>query len=206
MRRMNSAVCFVGVLLAMFAVLAGDACAQGGVYMFQVPATSPWYDTGINLLGGWQLSITATGLATYDAFEIGGPLATNANGGDVSGQNFFSDAVLPSAEIHSLIGKIGGTTSVGSGTPVPGGLAGYGAGFVGESYSEQITTSGRLFLGYNDEVPDFYDNSGGVSVTVTVVPEPSTLGLLGLGVLLLLSGVKGRGNLGKTRDHSTGPA
>ena len=188
MPRMTTAVRFVGVLLAMCAVLAGGTCTQGAVYLLQVPATSPWYDTGINISSGWQLSITATGLATYNAFQIGGPLATNANGGDVTGKNFFSDAVLPSAEVHSLIGKTGGTTNVGSGTPVPEGLAGYGAGFVGESYSKQIITSGRLFLGFNDEAPFFYDNSGGFAVTVTVVAEPSTLGLAGLGILLVFSG------------------
>jgi hypothetical protein len=180
------------VVLVAFAGVAGDAIAQTGTYTMEVPATIAWTDTGIDLLAGWQLSVTATGLATYDAYEIGGPLSTNANGGDVSGNNFFSDAVYPDTEIHSLIGKIGGTTNVGTGVAVPGGLAGYGVGFVGESYSERMTTNGTLFLGYNDEVPDFYDNSGGFSVTITVVPEPSTLALVGLGTLLFVRR-RGRG-------------
>lgn len=176
------------VLFSMLAGTVGRTFAQSGTYTLNIPASSPWYDTGINVLAGWQLSITATGLVSYNAFQIGGPKLADANGGDTSGENFFPDAVLPNAEIHSLIGKIGGTTSVGTGTPVPEGLAGYGAGFVGTSYSKPISTSGRLFLGYNDDVPYFYDNAGSFAVTVNVnvIPEPNAGTLTLLSILALV--------------------
>lgn len=89
----------------------------------------------------------------------------------------------------SLIGKTGGTTAVGSGTPVPQGTPGDGAGFVGASYDEFISTGGELFLGFNDQVGGFSDNSGGFSVTLDVlpVPEPSAVAFFGLGGLALLA-------------------
>ncbi len=168
-------------LLSMFTLFTGWVSAQAQTtYTLNVPGTSPWFDTGIDLFAGTQLSIMATGLVTYNAFQIGGPEMADANGGDTSGQNFFSDAVLPDAMIHSLIGKIGGTTAVGTGTPVPEGASGFGPGFVGESYNKQIPAGGRLFLGYNDEAPYFYDNRGSFAVTLIVIPEPSTIGLVGL--------------------------
>ena len=180
--KLNCALVRAVVLLSMFAVFAGQASAA--IFTVDVPGTAPWYDTGIDVFAGYELSISAAGIVTYDVWH---GMSADANGGDVSGQNFFSDSVLPDAITHSLIGKIGGTTDVGDGTPVPEGVVGDGAGFVGTSYDQQVSTSGRLFLGYNDEVGGFSDNAGSFSVTVTVVPEPSTIGLVGLGVLLLLS-------------------
>jgi hypothetical protein len=98
--------------------------------------------------------------------------------------------MLPNTVCHSLVGKIGGTTAVGDGTPVPEGTLGDGPGFVGTSYSELVPTSGELFLGFNDDPAVFWDNSGSFSVTISVVPvpEPSTVALVGLGGLVLLAG------------------
>src|SRR5579871_1733684 len=53
-----------------------------------------------------------------------------------------------------------------------------GAGFVGSSYSYVMSTSGRLFLGFNDYVNYFFDNSGSFRVTIdlsSAVPENHTL-------------------------------
>jgi hypothetical protein len=164
---------------------AEEASAQISVYTLAVPGTAPWTDTGISITAGSQLAITASGTVGY-GFESG--QVTDANGGDISGAQFFADAVLPNAIGHSLIGKIGGTTDIGTGIPVPEGTPGNGPGFVGTSYDEVISTSGELFLGFNDEAGTFYDNSGSFSVTITVtpVPEPTTAALLGLGGLALL--------------------
>jgi len=181
--KLNYALVRAVVLLLMFAVFAGLASAQIGTTTLDVPGTSPWYDTGIDVFAGYELNITATGIVTYDVWH---GKSADANGGDWTGQNFFSDAVLPDTRIHSLIGKIGGTTDVGTNPPVPEGVLGEGPGFVGTLYDEQVPTSGRLFLGYNDEIPGFSDNADSFHVTVTVVPEPSTIALVGLGVLLLL--------------------
>jgi len=173
------------VLLLVFAAFAGRAYAE--TYTLDVPGTAPWYDTGIDVFAGYKLDITATGIVTYDIWHGN---SSDANGGDWTGNNFLSDTVIPNTMIHSLIGKVGGTTDVGIGTPILGGLPGYGVGFIGTSYSEQVSTSGRLFLGYNEEVApgSFDDNSGSFSVAVTVseVPEPSAFAMLALGALTLL--------------------
>jgi hypothetical protein len=163
---------------------AQEAPAQN-IYTMDVPCTVPWTDTGINIAAGSQLDITASGIVRY-GWDQG--QTTDANGGDYTGPQFFQDCVLPNATCHSLIGKIGGTTDIGTGVPVPEGTPGDGLGFVGTFYSEMITTGGELFLGFNDEVWGFGDNSGSFSVTIDVVPvpEPSTVALVGFGGLTLL--------------------
>src|SRR5207247_9251576 len=74
----------------------------------------------------------------------------------------------------ALISKTGGTTAVGSGTPLPEGKPGKGPGFVGTSYNQVIATSGRLFLGFNDNyVPfNFTDNARSFSTTITLCGQP----------------------------------
>jgi hypothetical protein len=179
--------CF-GPTAILFSLLllrgAQEAPAQN-IYTMNVPIAVPWTDTGINIAAGSQFDITASGIVAYG----GSPSqVTDANGGDSSGIQFFQDDVLPNTITHSLIGKIGGTTDIGTGVPVPEGTPGDGLGFVGTSYSEMITTGGELFLGFNDEVGGFRDNSGSFSVTIDVVPvpEPSTVALVGFGCLVLL--------------------
>ena len=137
-----------------------------GTATLQVPSTAPWFDTGIDVTAGNRLQITATGTVRYggDAQQV-----TDANGGTYYGKKFFTTAVLPSAVVVSLIGKIGGTTDIGSGTPVPEGTPGDGPGFVGTSYGETVPESGRLFLGFNDQTQAFADNSGAFTVTITLI-------------------------------------
>ena len=43
---------------------------------------------------------------------------TDPNGGHYSGKKFFTAAVLPNTVIVSLIGKVGGTAAVDTGTPL----------------------------------------------------------------------------------------
>jgi len=94
--------------------------------------------------------------------------------------------MLPDTVQFSLIAKVGGTEQVGTGTPVPEDYPGRGPGFVGSSYSRAVSTSGRLYLAYNDALV-FGDNTGAFTVNVGVVPEPSTLILLGIGAISLLA-------------------
>jgi hypothetical protein len=160
-----------------------EAPAQN-IYTMDVPITVPWTDTGINIAAGSQFVITASGLVAYGGAT---DQTTDANGG-IPSQEFFQNAVLPNTIIVSLIGKIGGTIDVGTGTPVLEGTPGDGPGFVGISYSEATPAGGELFLGFNDQVGGFWDNSGSFSVTIDVVPvpEPSPVALVGFGVLALL--------------------
>ena len=109
--------------------------------------------------------VVASGLVRYggDPRQV-----SNPDGGDYTGIKYFADDVLPPPTIvESLIGKIGGSVAVGTGSPVPEGTPGDGPGFVGESYDQIIPDAGRLFLGYNDQIGAFGDNSGAFAVTVT---------------------------------------
>jgi hypothetical protein len=139
-------------------------CA-GTTKTMEVPATAPWLDTGLDIVAGSRLTIKASGTVTYGTLP---EQVSDANGGNYDGTKYFADDVLPPPTIvSSLIGKTGGSTDVGSGTPVPGTPDG-GPGFIGTSYDHVVPTSGRLFLGYNDQIPDFGDNSGAFTVTVTI--------------------------------------
>ena len=131
----------------------------------QVPSTTPWFDTGIDVTAGQHLHITATGMVRYG----GNPeQVTDANGGHYTGKKFFTTAVLPTTVVCSLTGKVGGTTAVDTGTLLLEGTPDDGPGFVGASYDEIVPESGRLFLGFNDRKQAFGDNIGAFTVTITL--------------------------------------
>ncbi len=145
-----------------------DAACVSRTLTRQVPVASPWFDTGIDLVAGARLVVHATGTVRYGG---GGLQLTDANGGNFDGQKFFGSAVLPGAVVVSLIGKTGGSATVGTGAPVPEGTPGDGTGFVGTSYDRTVPSGGRLFLGFNDQRDAFGDNSGAFTVAVMVVCE-----------------------------------
>jgi hypothetical protein len=157
-------VCGCGARTGLGVPLDGG-CVPETVSM-QVPSTTPWVDTGVDVTAGQHLHLTATGTVRYggDARQV-----TDANGGTYYGRKFFTTAVLPTTVVVSLIGKVGGTTAVGTGTPLPEGTPNDGPGFVGTSYDEIVPESGRLFLGFNDQEQAFADNSGAFTVAVTLV-------------------------------------
>ena len=142
-----------------------DEGCIGEATSIQVPSTTPWFDTGIEVTAGQHLHITATGLVRYG----GKPeQVTDANGGHYTGKKFFTTAVLPTTVVCSLTGKVGGTTAVDTGTPLLEGTPNDGPGFVGTWYDEIVPESGRLFLGFNDQEQAFGDNSGEFTVTITL--------------------------------------
>lgn len=171
--------CGVTVISGLLLMQSASNSLASNSFDVSVPSISPWFDTGIDLTAGTFIKIAASGTVIYGSLSA---QTTGPDGGNYILPNYFSDAVLPDTFIVSLIGKIGGTTAVGTGIPVPEGILGKGPGFVGSAYGEIIPTSGRLFLGFNDRVPSFGDNSGSFVVTVTV-PEPSTFALASLGIL-----------------------
>lgn len=118
-----------------------------------VPSTAPWADTGVDVSGGSDVTIHASGTVRYGTMSA---QQTNANGGNFDGQQFFSTAIFPNAPVCSLIGRVGDA-------PVP-----QKNGFVGVDYHETMTASGRLYLGFNDQKNQFGDNSGAFDVSVTI--------------------------------------
>jgi hypothetical protein len=179
MRRLIS--CFL-LPAALFAV----GIARGESINVEVDSRdASWLDSGLDVLAGQTLTINASGTATLEP----GNLLTwctfpdGVNGRD-DGTRTYSDCLLPSAIAFSIVAKIGGTTAIGTGTPVPEDIAGKGAGFVGWSYTyDPMPVSGRLFFAFNDRPGEFSDNIGFFDVTASVVgvPEPSTFALLGIG-------------------------
>jgi hypothetical protein len=127
-----------------------------------VPASllpPPGVDTGVNLVAGQQLTITATGLATHD----GGNQQTDPDGMHYSngvpvGQYYAADAFIPSAHVGALIGRVG---------------EGGNWFEIGSNLSFSAPSTGRLFLAYNDGPWGYYDNFGSYTATVTVVPTYS---------------------------------
>lgn len=117
-----------------------------------IPSTQAWTDTGVDVSAGMVVTIHASGTVRY------GPMAaqqTDANGGNFDGQQFFATAIYPKAPVCSLIGRAGDA-------PLPA-----KNGFVGTSYEETMTASGRLYLGFNDQQSQFDDNSGAFDVSIT---------------------------------------
>jgi hypothetical protein len=117
-----------------------------------VPATAgptssgmPGVDTGIYLATGEGATITATGTASCTANEACANL--NANGGaPLATSPPFMD---PNAPAYSLVGEVGS-----------GPLTFIGVG------PTTVQGPGELLLGYNDNIGDYYDNSGGFTVTI----------------------------------------
>jgi hypothetical protein len=135
-----------------------------------VPAVQNFpVDTGIDLVAGHSLQISAGGFATYGpdvACGVSGTPQTDPDGlryinGSPCPPKYDSGATLPTAPIGSLLGRIG---------------AG-GWFLVGSSYSSSVAVNGRLFLIYND-VPSLYgDNSQGYDAVISTAPTSLRLSL-----------------------------
>jgi hypothetical protein len=171
-------------------VVFGLLMASNRSDALQITSTTPWTDTGIDVVAGQLLQITASGTVSYATGSLG--VDANGVGPGWDGTLTHPGTVAPSAIWLSLIGKIGGTTDIGTGTLLESDEDGKGDGFVGESYSILVSMSGRLFLGFNDTTANFGDNSGSFSVNVTLSPAgvgvpdaQSTLGLLLMGLVVV---------------------
>lgn len=155
------------ILVLAALTLGGTKLASGQPITIQVPVTAPWFDTGIDIQPGQRLTIIASGWVVYGNVR--------EYIGNSDGLSPVTDAMNPAGPGHvysdpvalCLIGKTGGTTGLDTGTPVPA-SNGRAAGMVGSAYTGVITAGGRLFLGYNDFLDAFTDNSGDFSVQITI--------------------------------------
>ena len=132
-------------------------------YHFVVNADQdfPGLNTGIDLTVGEHLTIKAQGLAAYG---VGSRTSCNSHlPTDPDGQRFLNGTLCPmrtspsDASPSSPVGEL--LANIGS----PGRFFA-----VGSSYSTTVSTSGRLYLLYNDVPGAYSDNSGNYQVTITV--------------------------------------
>jgi Ca2+-binding EF-hand superfamily protein len=117
----------------------------GRAVVVMVPARAGWVDTGIDVRPGDVLSIRATGNVTLssNASDMASPGGANRRA---------ENSPLPNHPAGALIARIGN-----AGAPI----------FIGDGRATtRLTTSGRLFLGVNDD--HSADNNGQFNATITV--------------------------------------
>lgn len=155
-----------GILALVFAVSFPAPVLHADVTDLQVPANVEWFDTGLDILADSRVTIIASNWVIYgvprEMISNADGLSPLTDGKHAAGPGHLCD----SAPSLSLVGKIGGTTEVGTGTPLPQMSSLRGAGCVGTSYTAVMNTGGRLFLGFNDQTTAFSDNSGHFQVRV----------------------------------------
>lgn len=139
-----------------------------GPYSTHVAA---WKDTGLFLNEGDLFALEATGAWRASPAGHGAPFGTPEGnvGPDGDRDIVFGDVIAPYVpeSRYALVGKIG--TDLGD------------EFLVGSSFSGLANDTGFLYLGFNDTY--YFDNSGSVVVNTAPIPEPSTVLLLGLGLV-----------------------
>ena len=124
-----------------------SAPSVGGIVInFTYDASVPWADTGVDVAAGTTITMTATGLATWDT-----RLYTDPNGvGALAGWG--------NCRLQSLVAWVGAIRPTRSMFPIAD------VQCVGTSYSWTSAHSGRLYVHMNDYDPgdpdEFRDNSG----------------------------------------------
>ncbi len=134
---------------------------------FSTPSySSAPFNTGLFLNPGDHLEISASGIWSN------APISYNLNFGPNGNSNENIALGYPGAgyPVAALMGRIGNNSYF----------------FIGSNYSNQVSQSGTLYLGFNDT--DYGNNRGVVTAHITdtqVVPEPATCLLLGVGGLCM---------------------
>lgn len=172
-------------LIAFLALAGGSAHAS----LFTVDAFSNsstggvGLDTGINLLAGESLNVTADPNDLWSA----GPLPRWSNADGLTHDLYATGSDESGEPAGTLIGKDWGLWTQSGLTAPYGTLVGELGGtffIIGTNFSGPAPASGELKLYYWDV--NNYDNSHSLtSVNVSEVPEPRSFILLGLGLIAL---------------------
>jgi Subtilase family/Domain of unknown function (DUF4114)/Calx-beta domain/PA-IL-like protein len=124
-----------------------------------VPASNPFFNSGIDVKIGEKLTISSSGLVKYGYGGFEGSLLVDSNGERYSenGSFLFGKKNDPNAVVSGAIGALIGKIGI-NGTPF----------LIGASNQIPATTSGRLYLAINDTPGTYGDNSGQFTVKVAV--------------------------------------
>lgn len=121
---------------------AGDALANWTeTKELTLSAQESWLDTGITLIKGQAFTIHASGQWSN------GPCCGSYGPNGLN--RFDAQAILPSTQVGTLLGKISGSVFV-----------------IGEEYSGHSPAAGKILLSMNDIPNEFSDNSGTLSVHI----------------------------------------
>ncbi len=136
---------------ANLSVLASSGVVETNV---NVPATVPWFDSGIAVVAGEQITISASGFVSF------GESAQDNSPTGIDGQLAEANKVAPGLPNKSLVGEVGSGTSfeIGAGTTFT------------------ATTSGELHLSIDDDF--FGDNSGSWSTTIALPQAVTNTGFV----------------------------
>jgi hypothetical protein len=149
-------------LLVLFRALSASGTAGSTTQpstqtvLVSVPARRAWTDTGINLAAGSKVSIVAGGTIYISREDPGmgpsGPAIYCKQPIRSQAQSSDSSFTAPGLPCWSLIGR------VGAGTPFA----------VGDAKALSVASAGQLYLGVNDQIGAFGDNSGSWTATVSI--------------------------------------
>jgi len=144
---------------AATAPAAAAIAAAGKTYELDVPATTMWLDTKIDLLAGAQIQFTATGTASYPSTDSKGQsrVQTFSPDGLARGwRDLVHQYPVANSGHGALIGRIG---------------SGDGAQpfAIDQSQKSAIPVPGRLFLGLNQGTREAATAQGSFHVTIAVL-------------------------------------
>jgi hypothetical protein len=152
------------------AVWVQAASATGGndkSYEINVPGTTVWVDTNIDVRGGAKLRFTATGTITHKAdTSYTGKMRTSGTFGPAGLPRGFADLIhqypVKDAGHGALIGRIGSEAYAQ-------------ALLIGESKEYDVPVAGRLQLGINQGMSEAATADGSFHVTIEVLEEGSVV-------------------------------
>ena len=132
--------------------------ADGQGYTFVINIATQWFDTGIDIKEGEKITITAIPSKTDPPCDGGVDCPPYRDPADIIKDGFVGSGLM------ALVGKIA-TEPKGEDTPEKGDETPFS---VGGELLLSASKSGRLYLGYNDCVGCFSDNTGAFEVTVSI--------------------------------------